>query len=589
MLDRLVNGSIGQSGSIESPFSKIGEKLTNAKTATVDKAINFLTKNIFSKISDVFSAFKAPSIETIKVTASWQGNQRAELTLKKVSNSTPFQSAQQANNQRETIVVQREGKSYKLHLKNIADAFNVSMTELRGMSHEEILGNLQFHATPIGQEAQQASSTQAQAQKIQNLPPVQVPQQTALQQQLALTSICMNYIKEDKGKLDANQMGKIITLSNTMGPQNMMNALSRCRGDEQLKMLKTFVNIQTAFDNKEKDGYHPSVKDISNSFTIKNGNVIITQDELGLGGFKRVFNTFCLNNSMDTDVKARIRGEQNVTETLEESALLRKIPPHPNIIKPYTIELVTQTKEKIDPDTGEIKKSEPKLILYQPKARGGDGRTLITPFDRPPLKPPRNIAYTLAGACGGLAHMHANGWVHKDMKPANFLLDGDKAMVADMGAAEKNGEAGKTISTPHFESPEYAKAMKAGRRAATDSEYAKSPEYAKHYPNMKATPEYDSWSMGVTAFYILTGKAEINYKQPLCEMKQDDINKFIENEIKETNKRNLSPLDKQLHIDQLRICNQLLTVDDPSKRMKCAEASRLFYQISQGHPVYAHA
>jgi eukaryotic-like serine/threonine-protein kinase len=92
----------------------------------------------------------------------------------------------------------------------------------------------------------------------------------------------------------------------------------------------------------------------------------------------------------------------------------------------------------------------------------------------------------LGQAAGALDAAHASGVVHRDVKPANLLLDNDdRVRVADFGIASAVGlgsltEAGTVLGTAGYLAPEQARGE-------------------------KATPASDRYALAVVAFELLTG------------------------------------------------------------------------------------
>ena len=92
----------------------------------------------------------------------------------------------------------------------------------------------------------------------------------------------------------------------------------------------------------------------------------------------------------------------------------------------------------------------------------------------------------LGQAAAALDAAHASGVVHRDVKPANLLLDNDdRVKVADFGIASAVGlgsltEAGTVLGTAGYLAPEQARGE-------------------------KATPASDRYALAVVAFELLTG------------------------------------------------------------------------------------
>ncbi len=111
------------------------------------------------------------------------------------------------------------------------------------------------------------------------------------------------------------------------------------------------------------------------------------------------------------------------------------------------------------------------------------GGSLQAAANLPRLSAPEAIAL-IRGAARGLARTHDGGIVHRDVKPANLFWSANgSALVGDFGLAhplDPNGEA-PVAGTPATVAPEI---LNGGN----------------------ATVQSDIWSLGATAYILLTGK-----------------------------------------------------------------------------------
>ncbi len=115
------------------------------------------------------------------------------------------------------------------------------------------------------------------------------------------------------------------------------------------------------------------------------------------------------------------------------------------------------------------------------------GGTLADRASRGPVPQAQALAW-LGGAAAALDEAHRHGIVHRDVKPANLLLDDrDEVRVADFGIARVVDEAtsGMTLTGTVLGTAGYL-----------------SPEQARGEP---ATPESDVYGLGVVAYELLTG------------------------------------------------------------------------------------
>lgn len=126
------------------------------------------------------------------------------------------------------------------------------------------------------------------------------------------------------------------------------------------------------------------------------------------------------------------------------------------------------------------------------------GKSLQAILEAGPL-PWRDASRVIADCCQGLTAAHAQGLIHRDLKPGNILrTDEGVAKLADFGLAKSLAgdetnhltSTGHLLGTPHYMSPEQCQGE------ALD-------------------PRSDLYSLGATYFALLTGRPPFSQTQPL--------------------------------------------------------------------------
>ncbi len=196
------------------------------------------------------------------------------------------------------------------------------------------------------------------------------------------------------------------------------------------------------------------------------------EDEIGVGGMATVYLARDLKHDRQVAVKvlkpelAAALGTERFPREIKIVARLQ----HPHILPLY--------------DSGE---ADGFLYYVMPFVKG---ESLAERLDRDGELPIPVAVRILREVVDALAHAHANGVLHRDIKPDNVMLSGRHAQVMDFGVAKAVSDAGRqqlttvgvAVGTPQYMSPEQA----------TGAEHVDARS--------------DIYTVGVMAYEMLTGE-----------------------------------------------------------------------------------
>ena len=191
---------------------------------------------------------------------------------------------------------------------------------------------------------------------------------------------------------------------------------------------------------------------------------------LGHGGMASVH--LAHDSALDRTVAIKLVSEAFAAEVDARRRLVREARfaarlSHPNVVRIYDVSDVDE---------------RPYLVLEHV-----DGPTLAEELSRRGRYPPEEVARIGQQVCAGLAHAHAAGLVHRDVKPRNLLRAPDGTVkIADFGIARADDSTQITL---------------AGTVLGTAAYLA--PEQARGEP---VTPAADVYALGVVLYELLTGK-----------------------------------------------------------------------------------
>ena len=186
------------------------------------------------------------------------------------------------------------------------------------------------------------------------------------------------------------------------------------------------------------------------------GNRYRIESLLGQGGMGRVYKAY--DKELDRTVAIKVvrsdlavSGE--VLQRFKQELLLASRISHRNILRIHDLG-----------DAGSVK------FITMAYVEGSDLQHLIRAAPRMPFDRIRNIAIQL---CQALEAAHAEGVIHRDLKPQNVLIGkGDQVFVSDFGLAKslEAGSMGMTrtgvyLGTPRYMSPEQVEGKKLDNRS----------------------------------------------------------------------------------------------------------------------------
>jgi serine/threonine protein kinase len=173
------------------------------------------------------------------------------------------------------------------------------------------------------------------------------------------------------------------------------------------------------------------------------------------------------NHQADPDLLRRFRLEAMAIAALD----------HPHIVRAYDFNRDIKYGKEID-------------YLVMEYVEGLDLRRMVE--EQGPLDY-RKAADYIAQAAEGLAHAHASGLVHRDVKPANLLVDPNGVLkILDLGLARATFEDNDAWQTPE------------GEQSAVGTADYVAPEQVMD--SNSADGRADIYSLGYTFYYLLTGR-----------------------------------------------------------------------------------
>jgi len=202
---------------------------------------------------------------------------------------------------------------------------------------------------------------------------------------------------------------------------------------------------------------------------LKNGTFVITS-ELGRGGFGEVYLARQPRMNRDVAIKVllpRVAESPEVVARFEREAFAAASLSHPNVVAVFDFDFDGQVGVWF------------LAMQYVPGGQSLDDRL-------GPLMELNETAHIVTAVAGALDAAHSHGIIHRDVKPGNVLLDGDRPLLTDFGIAHLGALAsitalGVAVGTPAYMSPEQAMGK-------------------------QVVPQSDQYSLAIVTYEMLAGR-----------------------------------------------------------------------------------